>query len=25
VTAQLLKAHGIPVYGESQIDQLLKQ
>jgi len=25
VTAQLLKAHGIPVYGESQIDQLMKQ
>ena len=25
VTAQMLKAHGIPVYGESQIDQLLKQ
>ena len=25
VTAELLKAHGIPVYGESQIDLLLNQ
>ena len=25
VLAQLLKTHGIPVYGESQMDQLLKQ
>ena len=25
VTAELLKSHGIPVYGESQIDDLLKK
>ena len=24
VTAELLSAHGIPVYGESQIEELLK-
>ena len=24
VTAELLTAHGIPVYGESQIEELLK-